>query len=1488
MSEFSVQLNQQYINPIHHIEFGLFRDGLKRQTSAVSNETSGIYMPDAYDATGNPVPNGVQDGRLGTTDIYRNCGTCGLSVNECPCHHGHCDLPVPIYSYIFMEKLKDVLSCMCHHCGKLLLQEDDAEVLMIIKNTHGFERLDALKKKAKKRSSCLYCSTPTPTLKKETKDDGKIKIIAEYTTESREDGENGRVDEKRKYVSTLMGSDALRIVKKLSDSDCKIIGINSDKQRPDDLIESVLCVAPPSIRPAVRNGYLTSGSAEDDLTKESIEIIKRAGKVRKEMDKEQTERQLENIMNQIFELQYRYTVFQNNNSTNVPKSVHRNGSKATVSIAERLSGKKGRIRDNLDGKRVNWCARSVISSDSNIGIEEVTTPLKVAMTLTFPEKVTKFNIERLKKMVANGKYKYPGANSVIPYKRFSDGIDRPIDLSLGTGRFYTIRIGDIVNRHMLPTDPVMFNRQPSLHRMSIMCHMPKINMNPRCSTFGLNVNVTTPYNADFDGDEMNMTVPQNKQTQIEIRLIADVKKQIINPGNSMPVIKFKQDVPEAFYLMTAKNVTVPWRDAMLMVASLKDFDKSKIGKKDITTYKLFSFILPKSINYYNEKMRIRIINGDLIEGTITNKILSSVLIKMIWDKHDSHETTKYINNANRLGEAYLLFKGQTLGYKDSVPSNEIIRKTYRNAYETEEKALHKITKYENNPSYVDYETFENNIIATLRNVKADSGAICMESLTDENNFYTLIQSGAKGSSSNVGEIMGPKGQEFVRYKRIPKTVNGRTLPHVCFNDDTPEARGFIKCSYNQGVDPASFWFYHQGGREGLINTAIGTAETGYQQRRLTRLTDTFMIYYDGTVRSSGNIVIQLIYGDNGFDQTLQTKVEIKSMKMSNSELKSMFEFTDSELKALTKSKQASKKSSFKKSEMYEIIANLRSTLRDYQFKLDASTRELNTHFHQPVNYGSLIYDYMNSGEQFNETEVLTIDHINESIDKLLSHEYTPIFCYNSSAKVKVEDEKTHKFVLKLAVYEYLAPKRCIFEYKLTKGRFDALIQNIIAIYKKSIASPGEMVGIVSGQSVGEPLTQMTLSSFHKSGSGVVGLQGAPRVKEILAYTKEVKTPNMTIYLKPEYKTDKTLAHKVASSLRFTMFNDLVKKIETVYDPFGVRTIKDEIDVESAMIISNSQSSDSVDSMHWVMTFYTSRESLFSYDVEMIDIKTRFALFWNNKVPELSGSKDILSKISGVSILTNYENSEIPAIHVRFNFSSLDMTVLTTLRTWITKSFHLKGDPQITKIDSITETPCLSIGPDGELVNDKEYVIYTNGINFSKIRRNRFIDQNRTVCNQTETIRSLYGIDAARMQLYRELKLTFTAADVSINYSHISLICDSMTHRGHITSVDRNGISKIDTDTLSRASFEKTMNIFVNAAVFNEVDDLSSVGSRVIVGTPFKGGTGLCSVSLDTNKLETSKSTNLGSVIKTESHALSENPLMKDTIEREHTSFDIFG
>ena len=1478
-----LKINNEDIKYIKEIEFSIFGNQEVKKYSVIGKKedpTPIIYW-ETYENNNEPKKNGIIDLRLGTTNNSKECATCGLNSTLCPGHFGYVDFVEPVLHYGFKDNIKTILGCICMCCSKLLINKSNSEMKKLLNNKFGKYCYEEIKRITSNVNICPNCNSPVPKVRMEIKN-GEIKISAEYNNNENDENDKNTQIISKKIKDMISPGRIYAIFRNISDEDCLILGLNPKKSRPEDMIIEKFPIPPVHIRPSVKMDMLVSGPSEDTLNNKIADIIKTNNALMRLKD-------INNMTNEEVKYKHDFTqLLQYNvaayfdNDNNLPKTEVKSCGRSIKSISERLKGKSGRIRTNLMGKRVDFCARSVITSDPNLNIDELGVPIKIAMNVTFPEIVTSNNIDFLTKLVKNGSNVYPGANYIF-YTRKDSNKKFTIDLRYRKEQF-KLSIGDTVERHILDGDYVLFNRQPTLHKMSMMCHKVKIINNDKLSTFRINVTTTTPYNADFDGDEMNMFVPQSIQTQVELLEIADVKKQIISPRYADTIIKLKQDTVIGSYKMTETKKIIDWHDAMNLAMYLYNIDVYDIKKTNIDTCELYSLIIPKMINYKDKK--IEIVNGKIKNGILDGSIINKKIITYSWDKYGDIVTKDFIDNTQRLVTNWLMMNGFTVGLKDTIPSKELSEKILTFMEKLKLNAEYEITNIENNPNMLELSIFEDMITKKL-NKRSEIGQQTAEASDSTNNFFTIIISEAKGSKDNLGQILCGNAQDLLKLKRLPKHVNDRTLPHFFQNDDRADARGFITNSFYKGLNPYEFWFNSMTGREGIISTAIKTSETGYMQRKLIKGLEDLIICYDNTVRTSNNIMIQTLYGGSQINQSMQKMVKLHILAMDNNSIFENLCFNKTEIKKYNINSDDNNK-------IYKLLIELRDIIRIAQMKVINDYISLRELYFQPVNYERIIQDAKNYISK--KEEKLTFEYIVEKLEFLLDHDNTPLVCIsNDRSKFpnKLNDEKSAKILFKLALYEYLTPKRCIVEYKFNKEQFDTIIDEIYRTFKNAVVHPGEMVGIVTAQSMGEPLTQMTLNMFHKTGGGSAGLQGVPRIVELLSYSKNIQMPYMYIYLKPEFNQDKIIAQKIVSHLKYTIIKDLIKNIDIIYDPNVTAddsyTIVDNVDVNSIFFVKNVNKN--IKHLPWLFRITLQKEAMLENDIDMLDIKTSFIIFWEENYGEINGLKknikDLITKVNFVCILTNNTNSAEPIVHIRFDFSNVDNKILLDFYEIILNKFNLKGSENITRNSDINQDNMVSFDNDtGKYETKKEYVIYCNGIDLTMIKNISAIDMKRTIINDLYTVYKEFGIEASRMLLIRELNNLFISSPVS--YHHLSLLADTMTATGGITSINRHGIHKLDTDPLSKASLEVPIEQFLKAALFNEIDKMNSVSSQIMVGRAFKGGTGLCEIVLDDELLDNTEFNDIKENKKYNKYVeLVSNPLMDDIFNRNDDIDDIY-
>jgi len=1026
---------------VDEINFGLFSPQDLRKISVVE-----IQTPDTYDEDGAPITAGLMDGRLGTLEPRQRCRTCGNTAIRCPGHFGHIELAVPIIHIEFTKLIYDLLRATCRNCGRILVPDESAKRLRT--------RIDKTRQLLGLVPDSVYKVIFQETKTKQCPHCGALqyKIAFEKPTKfSEQIPESGSEPLTPSMTRERLG--------RIPDEDLELLGFNPKTARPEWMVLQVLPVPPVYVRPSIT---LESGiRSEDDLTHKLVDIIRINQRLKENMDAGAPTLIIQDLSEL---LQYHVTTYFNNEASGIPPARHRSG-RALKTLSQRLKGKEGRFRSNLSGKRVDFSARTVVSPDPNLDINEVGVPLEVAIRLSVPEKVTEWNLEEVRNLVKNGPEQYPGALYIIR----PDGKRIRLEFVLDREKIAeAVEVGFVLERHLKNGDIAIFNRQPSLHRMSIMAHYVRVLP---YKTFRLHLCVCPPYNADFDGDEMNLHIPQGEEARTEALLLMQVQDQILSPRFGGPIIGANTDFITSAYLFTRKSnyLTVNEVNRLLLGAGYTGpVPKPKIREpRPLWTGKqIFSLFLPKDMNYvlkasicqgctkceeedckYDAYVVVK--NGELLTGVIDRRSIgaeqSESLLHRIIKDYGTQAGREFLNRITHLLKLFITMRGFTYSYNELVLSPKAEDRIHRTMERIEKKILDLIDSYEKAtlprlPGQTLEDSFEIYVMNELAKARDESGKIADEDFTLENAGIVMTRTGARGSSLNIGQISACVGQQSVRGKRILRGYQGRALPHFKAGDAKPKARGFVYSSYQKGLDVIEFFFHSMGGREGLVDTAVRTQQSGYMQRRLINALEHIRLEYDGTVRDSAGDIIQFQYGEDGVDPA----------------------------------------------------------------KSDHG---------KAVNVGRLVDQMKISRER---GKPASADQIKKQL-KQAEAQLTPVLA---------EELK-----------ENLAKS------KLAAASVSKAIKLTVEHYEHALMEPGEAVGIVAAQSIGEPGTQMTLRTFHYAGVREQNVTlGLPRLIEIVDARRIPSTPIMTIYLDEEHRKRREEAVRIARSIVFTTVENLAQAI----------------------------------------------------------------------------------------------------------------------------------------------------------------------------------------------------------------------------------------------------------------------------------------------------------------------------------------------------------
>jgi DNA-directed RNA polymerase subunit A' len=825
-----------------------------------------IITADTYDEDGYPIERGLMDSRLGVIDPGLRCRTCGARSGSCPGHFGHIELARPVVHVGYVDTIHNCLRATCRKCGRISLPEPKLDGYrerireMMAARRKWWGVAHEVIRSASSVGKCPHCG------------EEKVKLKFEKPTAFVE-GKN-----------RLSPSDIRERLERITNDDALLLGINPKIARPEWTVLTALPVPPVTVRPSIT---LESGvRSEDDLTHKLVDIIR----INQRLSENIGTGAPHLIVEDLWELlQYHVTTYFDNGVSGVPPARHRSG-RILRTLAQRLRGKEGRFRGNLSGKRVDFSARTVISPDPNISINEIGVPEYIAKTLTIPVRVTEHNLEEVRNLIRKGPDIYPGANCMTS----PDGKRYDLRYADREDLAKTVEPGFVVERHLTDGDILLFNRQPSLHRMSIMAHRAKILPG---RTFRLNLSVCPPYNADFDGDEMNVHVPQSEEAQAEARILMGVQEQIISPRFGGPIIGGIQDYITGGYLLTRKGTRLTREQAQQLLAAVGLFvalpkPAVREGRAGYWTGKqIFSMLLPKGLNLtFKAKIcenctrckkeecpidaYVVIRDGQLIHGVIDARSYKAlerceVLDRIVKD-YGTTVAREFLDRTTKLSIAAAVMLGFTTGIDDEdipLEAKERIEEVLEEAGARVNKLIevYNAGELEPLPGRPLRETLEMRIMGVLAESRDRAGGIAEKYLGLDNHAVIMARTGARGSMLNLTQMAACVGQQSVRGERLSRGYKGRALPHFKPGELGAEARGFVESNYKDGLKPLEFFFHAMGGREGLVDTAVRTAQSGYMQRRLINALQDLRVEYDNTVRDGRGAVVQFMYGEDGVD-----------------------------------------------------------------------------------------------------------------------------------------------------------------------------------------------------------------------------------------------------------------------------------------------------------------------------------------------------------------------------------------------------------------------------------------------------------------------------------------------------------------------------------------------------------------------------------------------------------------------------------------------
>ncbi|KAI0017700.1 DNA-directed RNA polymerase III subunit RPC1 [Xylariomycetidae sp. FL0641] len=1480
-----------------------------------------------------PTEHGVLDQRLGTSSKTGVCNTCGLRLQDCTGHFGHVRLPLPAFHIGYIRFTITILQNICKDCSRVLLVESERRQFLkelrrpYIDNMRRVAICKKINEQCRKTKQCPYCGAVNGQIRKV----GALKLVHDKfvaynksTSQKKQppaskiEFDNSFLEAKkhindldkhlRKAFEDLNPLRVLNLFKQITPTDCELLGLNPAEGRPEMFLWQYLPAPPVCIRPSVAQ---EGASNEDDITTRLGDIVFACGLIRAALQKGTA---LQTIMEQWEFLQLQIAVYVN---SEVPGLQNSGITKTMRGFCQRLKGKQGRFRGNLSGKRVDFSGRTVISPDPNLAVNEVAVPVLVAKNLTYPERVHRDNITKLRQCIENGPNVWPGAQAVMK----QDGDHPAFKVSLRFGDKAAVakelRIGDVVERHLEDGDIVLFNRQPSLHRLSIMSHLAKIRP---WRTFRLNECACGPYNADFDGDEMNLHVPQTEEARAEALTLMGVKHNLATPKNGEPIIAATQDFITAAYILSSKDNFYDRRTFTYLVMSMMDGNHhidlpppAVMAPKRLWTGKqLFSMLMrpnkssPVKVNldakcreYQDPKeaplgmvnrapdlcpndgwlvvRNSEVMCGRMDKSTVGSGKKDSIFYVILRDFGPDAAVTA-MNRLAKLCARTLTNRGFSIGIGDVFPTkaltaakNQLVEAAYVESdgfiKQFNENKLPKATGCSME------ETLESKISGTLSKVRQAAGQLCIKSLSNQNAPWIMASSGSKGSNINVAQMIAAVGQQIISGSRVADGFQDRTLPHFHKNTRHALAKGFVRNSFYTGLLPTEFLFHAISGREGLVDTAVKTAETGYMSRRLMKSLEDLSTQYDDTVRTSGDGIVQFQFGADKLDPV---DMEGKAVPVN-------FARTWSHAENLTWNNAERALLPFEILALCDYLLN--AERRRHRRRGLVNGEPL--HYNDDSDYG---VDEHGSARLFigtiekhmeNMAEKLSKFRLASGLDALLTDPSDAIAQHNRQEHRKLAELERKGGTL-LRQLANLAPDVPLPSSALatqSDGERTSRLGSTIDEMREHlsrIASKLHKSEFLKWQSKVDEIEAQKLASLQRIATHINKNEGeadSRLASERIAKVSETTLRKFIDLCLEKYKkavvepghavgaigaqsigepgtqmTLKTFHFAGVAGMSITQGVPRIKEIinasKTISTPVITCPLQNKDNLEAAKVVRARIEKTFIEDIvryiddEWqshrsFITLHINTETLegMHLGITLKDIAS--AIVKQKKLKIVAGDIQVYEQDATIEIDVRLPDPDTSARRAPKSKAAI-AEAMTDLSVRVT---HLKRTLPGVAISGYPEAS-RAIVQSEEKKNDKgvfQHTVMVEGYGLRHCMNTEGVIGTKVISNNVMECRDILGIEAARTTIAKEISAVM--GDMDIDPRHMQLLADVMTYKGEILGITRFGLSKMRDSVLQLASFEKTPDHLFDAAAGMKNDPIEGVSEKIIMGETMSVGTG---------------------------------------------------
>jgi DNA-directed RNA polymerase II subunit RPB1 len=986
-------------------------------------------------------------------------------------------------------------------------------------------------------------------------------------------------------------------------------------------------------------------------------------------------------------------------------------------------------------------------------------------------------------------------------------------------------------------------------------------------------------------------MPQDPEAESELRNLAAVPYQMVSPANNSTIIGIYQDSMLGCYQFTRPNIQFNPRDAMNLLMMFNGINENELMKnmkeneethkmgKVLTSFNILSQIMPPlSMKYKTKAFKedkddmktsnavVEIHDGTYIRGQMDKSVLGATtkgLLQRVCNDFGNMASAKFVDDLQNVVTEYMKTTAFSVGISDLISdekTNEEIIKVITNK-KSDVKNLIEQTQigiFENNTGKTNEEEFETQVNNILNQATSESGKIGLKSLSKDNRFVTMVNAGSKGSDLNISFMISCLGQQNVDGKRIPYGFEHRTLPHFTKFDDSPGARGFVESSYINGLTPQELFFHAMGGRVGLIDTAVKTSTTGYIQRRLIKGLEDLMVGYDMTIRTNKNKIVQFSYGDDNIDTVKVENQPLSLVSMSVQDIYAHYLLPEEngKFKSLGNIFLKNTMTRYKKQES-EYLAKCKEYVTMMVQSRDSIIHNVFKNKSDSIVNSPVAFYYIINNVQ---------GQMNLSVSSLV--DITPLEAFQMIEKCYQNLEKIHyappKELFKTLFYFYLSPKELLIVKRFNKNALTLLLDTITLNYKKAIVTPGEMVGMIAGQSIGEVSTQMTLNTFHFAGvaskSNVT--RGVPRIEEILSLSDNPKNPSLTIYLNPEDETQKDKAQTIMYMLEHTRLEEIVESIEICFDPDDLNTLieEDKDTIQQYRAFENmvkecaeeALANDENEKSKWILRMVMNPVVMLEKNITMDDVNFTLNNCYNNEIScvysDYNSDKLVFRIRMNEVIKSGSTRSNVKKTKVNPLDQSDQIYILKNFQEQLLQNVVLRGIKGIDKViirkikDNLVEN-------NGVYKKQDIWVLDTIGTNLLEVLAIDYIDNHRTFSNDITEIYNVLGIEAARQVIYNELADVIEFDGTYINYHNYSVLVDRMTFTSKMISIFRHGINNDNIGPIAKASFEETPEMFLKAARHAELDTMRGISANVMCGQEGMFGTSCFQVVLDIEEMQ---------------------------------------